>query len=99
MVVFSLVVTLIHAQPAPAPIQVAPQNANTIPPGAPVQRKTKVVYKERSVYDYEETLINGNLRKPDGSFVFRKNQAPFKNSLKLRRSFMPELKESALSAR
>ena len=61
--------------------------------------KTKVVYREKSYYDFEDSLINGNLRKPDGSFVFRKNQSTFSSALNLKRSFIPELRESSKSAR
>ena len=61
--------------------------------------KTRVVYKEKSYYDFEDSLVNGNLRKPDGSFVYRKNQSSFSSALNLKRSFIPELRESAKSAR
>lgn len=61
--------------------------------------KAKVVYKEKSYYDFEDVLINGNLRKPDGSFIYRKPQTDFTSALNLRRSFIPELKESATDAR
>ena len=61
--------------------------------------RKKVVYKEKSYYDFEDVLINGNLRKPDGTFIFRKNQTTFSSGLNLKRSFIPELKDSSRSAR
>lgn len=72
----------------------------TSQPGA-AQGKTnkKVVYKEKSYYDFEDVLINGNLRAPDGSFIFRKSQSNFSSALNLKRSFIPELKESSSNAR
>jgi len=69
------------------------------PTAEPSKPKTKVVYKEKSYYDYEDSLVNGNIRKPDGSFIFRKSQSAFSSALSLNRSFMPELRESAKSAR
>lgn len=66
-------------------------------PSAP--NKTKIVYKEKSYYDFEDSLVNGNIRKPDGSFIFRKSQSTFSSALDLKRSFIPELRESAKSAR
>ncbi len=63
------------------------------------QTKTKIIYKEKSYYDFEDSLVNGNIRKPDGSFIFRKNQSTFSSALNLKRSFIPELRESAKSAR
>ena len=64
-----------------------------------VEKKTKIVYREKSYYDFEDVLINGNLRKPDGSFIFRKNASSFSSALNLKRSFIPELKESSQSVR
>ena len=81
----SLVISVANGQSAPS----------SIPPGAKVTRETKVIYKEKSYYDFEDTLINGNLRKPDGSFIFRKSQNAFSSALNLKRSFIPELKQSA----
>jgi hypothetical protein len=70
------------------------------PPVPPTpQRKSKIVYKEKSYYDFEDVLINGNVRAPDGSFIFRKSQSAFSSALNLHRSFIPELKESSQSTR
>jgi hypothetical protein len=88
--------------PAPAPSAPDPfANTPTAPSTVSGQtnKKTKVVYKEKSYYDFEDVLINGNLRKPDGSFIFRKNNTPFSSALNLRRSFIPELKESSVNTR
>ena len=63
------------------------------------QTQKKIIYKEKSYYDFQDTLIRGNLRKPDGSFIFRKNQTEFQSSLNLKRSFIPELKATAKDAR
>ncbi|MBN8555880.1 MAG: hypothetical protein J0L93_10585 [Deltaproteobacteria bacterium] len=85
----------------PMPSMEGPSEAPTpSPSSAPKSNvKKKVVYKEKSYYDFEDVLINGNLRKPDGSFIFRKNQTNFSSALNLKRSFIPELKESATNAR
>lgn len=61
--------------------------------------KKKVIYREKSYYDFEETLINGNLREPDGSFIFRRSESEFNSALGLKRSFIPELEDSAKEAR
>ena len=109
---FSLVVAPIFAQdiamppenaepampPAPS-IDVPAENSPATPSATKGNAKKKVVYKEKSYYDFEDVLINGNLRKPDGSFIFRKNQTNFSSALNLKRSFIPELKESATNAR
>lgn len=61
--------------------------------------RTKVIYKEKSYYDFEDTLIRGDKVGPEGSSVFRKDRVKFKSSLNLSRSFMPELKDSSVDAR
>lgn len=63
------------------------------------QVKTRIVYKEKSYYDFEDTLIRGDKAGPEGSSVFRKDRVKFKSSLNLQRSFMPELKASAKEIR
>lgn len=93
--------------PAPAPV-LTPTTTITTPvlspiepvaPGAKPTKGAKVIYKEKSYYDFEDVLINGNLRKPDGSFIFRKSATNFSSALNLKRSFIPELKDSSTNAR
>jgi len=74
------------------------QNSQTKPVPSPELRK-RIIYKEKSYYDFEDTLIRGDKLGPEGSSVFRKDRVPFKSSLNLRRSFIPELKTSAQEAR
>lgn len=62
-----------------------------------VQRR--VVYRERSYFEFEDSLIRGDQASPDGSSLFRKERVPFRSSLNLHRSFMPELRESSKDAR
>ena len=64
-------------------------------PKSATKTQKRIKYREKSYYDFEDVLIRGNLRKPDGSFIFRKDQTSFKSALNLRRSFIPELKESS----
>jgi len=81
------------AMDAPAPL--SPSEILQSSPGP----KKKIIYREKSYFEFEDTLINGNLRAPDGSFIFRKSQSTFSSALNLRRSFIPELKASSNDAR
>ncbi|PIR21963.1 MAG: hypothetical protein COV44_10245 [Deltaproteobacteria bacterium CG11_big_fil_rev_8_21_14_0_20_45_16] len=74
------------------------QSDESRPALSPELRK-RIIYKEKSYYDFEDTLIRGDKVGPEGSSVFRKDRVPFKSSLNLRRSFIPELKTSAQEAR
>jgi hypothetical protein len=57
--------------------------------------RTRVIYREKSYYEFEDTLIRGDREGPGGLNVFRKDRVKFKSQLNLGRSFMPELKASA----
>jgi len=63
------------------------------------ESQRRVVYRERSYFEFEDSLIRGDQPSPDGSSLFRKDRVPFRSSLNLHRSFMPELRESAKDAR
>lgn len=84
----------LESQPPPA-IE-TPSSDQSVTPS---NRRKKIVYREKSYFEFEDTLVNGNLRAPDGSFVFRKSPSTFSSALGLRRSFIPELKASAQDAR
>jgi len=71
--------------------------SSTSPKATKVRKR--IIYREKSYYDFEDTLIRGDKVGPEGSSVFRKNPVKFKSSLNLKRSFMPELKASAPEAR
>ena len=91
----SLVLTMAQGQDMPAISQPSPLETAKPQP----QSKKKIVYREKSYFEFEDTLVNGNLRAPDGSFIFRKSQSTFSSALNLRRSFIPELKASSNDAR
>lgn len=75
------------------------QNTGSQPSAQKPEVRKKIIYKEKSYYDFEDTLIRGDKAGPAGSSVFRKDRVEFKSSLNLKRSFMPELKSSASEAR
>lgn len=89
-ILMTLMIGLVVAQDVPPVAEPSP--------AAPAPKK-KIVYREKSYFEFEDTLINGNLRAPDGSFIFRKSQSSFSSALNLRRSFIPELKASSNDAR
>jgi len=92
---FILSVNIAIAQDVPALQDPQPTESAA----TPNQPRKKIVYREKSYFEFEDTLINGNLRAPDGSFIFRKSQSNFSSALNLRRSFIPELKANANDAR
>jgi hypothetical protein len=78
-------------------LQVSAQTSS--PAEGSTQARQRIVYREKSYFEFEDSLIRGDQPSPDGSSLFRKERVPFKSSLNLTRSFMPELRESAKDAR
>jgi len=92
--------------PLLSPIPSEPSAPSTPAPSTPAtattpgrkEVRTKVIYKEKSYYEFEDTLIRGDREGPGGLNVFRKDRVKFKSQLNLGRSFVPELKASASQA-
>ena len=59
----------------------------------------KIIYREKSYYDFEDTLIRGDKIGPDGISINRKQSTKFKSSLNLSKSHLQSLRESAPDAR
>ncbi|MGA0164719.1 MAG: hypothetical protein ACO3LE_10830 [Bdellovibrionota bacterium] len=61
--------------------------------------RKKIIYREKSYYDFEDTLIRGDKMGPDGSSINRKQNTKFRSSLNLSKSHLHSLRESAPDAR
>lgn len=61
--------------------------------------RKKIIYREKSYYDFEDTLIRGDKIGPDGISINRKQSTKFKSSLNLSKSHLQSLRESAPDAR
>ena len=60
-----------------------------------VQEPDKVVVRKRTVIDFNDVTIEGELTKPEGSYVLNRNKARFPSLIRLRDDFNPELQKSA----
>ena len=58
------------------------------------QEADKVVYKKKTVIDFSDVTIEGELTKPEGSYVVSKKRTRFRNLIKVRADFRPELTKS-----
>ncbi|MEN9797479.1 MAG: hypothetical protein RL653_1175 [Pseudomonadota bacterium] len=59
-----------------------------------IQEADKVVVRKKTVIDFTDVAVEGELTKPEGSYVLNKKQAQFKSLIKVRDNFQPELKKS-----
>lgn len=59
-----------------------------------VQEADKVVVRKKTVIDFTDVAVEGELTKPEGSYVLNKKQTTFKSLIKVRDNFNPELQKS-----
>jgi hypothetical protein len=60
-----------------------------------VQEADKVVVRKRTVIDFNDVNVEGELTKPEGSYLLNRNKTRFQSLIKLRDNFNPELQKSA----
>jgi hypothetical protein len=82
----ALVVAAVLALPALAEEKPAPKV---------VQEADKVVIRKRTVIDFNDVTVEGELTKPEGSYLMNRNKARFQSLIRLRDNFNPELQKSA----
>jgi hypothetical protein len=76
--------------------QAQPQQTQPQQQGAKVvQEPDKVVVRKRTVIDFNEVTVEGELTKPEGSYLLNRNKTRFQSLIRLRDNFNPELQKSA----
>ncbi|MBW2731976.1 MAG: adventurous gliding motility protein CglF [Deltaproteobacteria bacterium] len=65
--------------------------------GAPAlaQKGPQVEYKKKTVYDFDDDLVEGELQRPDGEYIDTRNKAKHSSLIKIRENFIPEMLKSA----
>ena len=59
------------------------------------QEEDKITYKKKTSIDFSDKMIEGELTKPEGSFVGVRKDIKFKNFIKVRANFRDKLSESS----
>ncbi len=72
-----------------APGAVFAQKAGAPGPGG------DVTYKQKTVYDFDDDVVEGDLVRPDGEFVDSRRAAKHSSLIKIRENFIPEMLKSA----
>ena len=60
-----------------------------------VEEGDKTVFNKKTVIDFSDVNIEGELTKPEGSYIKNRKKTRFRNLIELRGNFRPELKRSA----
>jgi len=79
-----------HAQPAPAPAPAG--GAPAAGPGGAAGNS--VQYKQKTVYDFDDDTVEGDMVRPDGEFVDSRRGAKHSSLIKIRENFIPEMLKS-----
>lgn len=59
-----------------------------------VREADKTVYRKKTVIDFTDVAVEGELTKPEGSYAISKKKTTFKTLIKVRDNFNPELQKS-----
>lgn len=54
-----------------------------------------VQYKQKTVYDFDDDVVEGDLVRPDGEFTEVRTKAKHSSLIKIRENFIPEMLKSA----
>ena len=56
-----------------------------------VREADRTVFKKKTVIDFSDVTIQGELTKPEGSYLLNRKKTKFKSLLTVRANFLPEL--------
>lgn len=59
-----------------------------------IDPETGKAYKKKTVYDFEDDVVEGSLVKPEGDYLQSKTRAKKSSLIKLREHFVPEMLKS-----
>jgi hypothetical protein len=59
-----------------------------------VKEADRTVFRKKTVIDFTDVTIEGELAKPEGSYALSKKKTSFKSLIKVRDNFSPELQKS-----
>ena len=59
-----------------------------------IQQEDRVVVRKKTVIDFTDVAVEGELTKPEGSYVLNRKKTDFQSLIKVRDNFNPELQKS-----
>lgn len=57
--------------------------------------ETTTGYKSKTVYDFDDDIVEGDLVRPDGEFIDTRKAAKHSSLIRIRPDFIPEMLKSA----
>lgn len=59
-----------------------------------IQEEDKVVYKSKTVVDFNDVTLEGELTRPEGTYGMARKKTSFSSLIQMRENFLPELQKS-----
>jgi hypothetical protein len=59
-----------------------------------IQEADKTIYRKKTVIDFTDVTVEGELTKPEGSYLLNRKKTDFQSLIKVRDNFNPELQKS-----
>ena len=59
-----------------------------------IQQPDKTIVRKNTVIDFTDVAVEGELTKPEGSYLIDRNKTRFQSLVKIRDNFVPELQKS-----
>lgn len=60
-----------------------------------IQEEDRTVYRKKTVIDFTDVAVEGDLTKPEGSYLLNRKKTDFQSLIKVRENFDPEMQKSA----
>jgi len=61
---------------------------------APLSLAQEMTYKKKTVIDFDEILLEGELKKPAGAYIKERQELKFNNLIRVRKNFEKEMFKS-----
>jgi hypothetical protein len=59
-----------------------------------IQEEDRTVFRKKTVIDFTDVTVEGELTKPEGSYLLNRKKTDFQSLIKVRDNFNPELQKS-----
>lgn len=59
-----------------------------------IQEEDKVIVRKKTTIDFSDMAVEGELTKPEGSYVLNRKKTDFQSLIRVRDNFNPELQKS-----
>ena len=59
-----------------------------------IQEEDRTVYRKKTSIDFTDMAVEGELTKPEGSYVLNRKKTDFQSLIRVRDNFNPELQKS-----